>query len=262
MPEWLDTYSSKVKIIDHREIIDDKYLPVFNSSVIEMNIDKIPGLSEKFVYFNDDMLLNRPLSPEDFFQGDQPCDYRIYKPIVPFEEFDHILINNGILLNRYLDSKWPLSKRGIFSKKYGSDLFRNLLMMPYLKRSGVPGYVEPHGPLSLKKSSFALARQIWPKEIAENNTHRFREYNDVTVWLVRHLQLERGEFCPRGCHVYSLFALKFKLMKLSKRWKANGMGQSASMMTWWMTMKLVLVKLTSILKRSFQRSPVLKSKMY
>lgn len=197
VPEWLDTYSSKVKIIDHREIIDDKYLPVFNSSVIEMNIDKIPGLSEKFVYFNDDMLLNRPLSPEDFFQGDQPCDYRIYKPIVPFEEFDHILINNGILLNSYLDSKWPLSKKGIFSKKYGSDLFRNLLMMPYLKRSGVPGYVEPHGPLSLKKSSFALARQIWPKEIAENNTHRFREYNDVTVWLVRHLQLERGEFCPR-----------------------------------------------------------------
>ncbi|GHN53969.1 Stealth CR1 domain-containing protein [Lactobacillus delbrueckii] len=197
VPEWLNTANSKIKIIDHSEIIDQKYLPVFNSSVIEMNIDKIPGLAEHFIYFNDDMILNRPLSPEDFFKDGQPCDDRIYKPIVPLEDFDHILINNGILLNRYLDGRWPLSKKGIFSPKYGSTLFRNLLVLPYLKKSGVPGYVEPHGPLSLKKSSFALAKKIWPEEIAENNTHRFREYNDVTIWLVRHLQLERGEFHPR-----------------------------------------------------------------
>lgn len=32
-----------------------------------MYIDKIPGLSEKFIYGNDDMFLNRLLSPDDFF---------------------------------------------------------------------------------------------------------------------------------------------------------------------------------------------------
>ncbi|MDE8160206.1 capsule biosynthesis protein CapK, partial [Erysipelothrix rhusiopathiae] len=35
---------------------------------------RIEGLSEHFVYFNDDMFLNKPVTPEDFFKEGLPCD--------------------------------------------------------------------------------------------------------------------------------------------------------------------------------------------
>ncbi|MBP2058107.1 hypothetical protein J2Z60_001284 [Lactobacillus colini] len=205
-PEWLNT-NDKVKIIDHTKIIDKKYLPIFNSSVIEMNMYKIPNLSEYFVYFNDDMILNKELQPTDFFKDELPRDSRIYTGIVPKEDFDHILLANGILLNKYIDHKWPISKRGIFNLKNGINLLRTILFLPQLLKSGIPGYVEPHGPLSLRKSSFYKAKEIWGDKIEKNNTHRFRELDDITVWLIRHLQLELGEFYPRSAKFNSFYTL-------------------------------------------------------
>ena len=43
--------------MDHREIIEQEYLPTFNSHVIEANLHKIPNLSEHFIYFNDDVFV-------------------------------------------------------------------------------------------------------------------------------------------------------------------------------------------------------------
>jgi hypothetical protein len=45
-------------------------LPVFNSRPIEFCIHRIAGLAERFIYFNDDFILGRPVSPEDFFLPD------------------------------------------------------------------------------------------------------------------------------------------------------------------------------------------------
>ena len=38
-----------------------------SSNAIEFNIHRIPGLSEHFVYFNDDFMLGSPVSIEDFY---------------------------------------------------------------------------------------------------------------------------------------------------------------------------------------------------
>lgn len=48
--------SGKVVIIDHETIIEKKYLPTFNSDTIESYLHNIPGLSEIFLYNNDDMM--------------------------------------------------------------------------------------------------------------------------------------------------------------------------------------------------------------
>lgn len=48
--------SGKVKIVDHREIIPDKYLPTFNAVTIESLLHRIDGLSEIFLYNNDDFM--------------------------------------------------------------------------------------------------------------------------------------------------------------------------------------------------------------
>ena len=58
----------KVKIIDHTEIIPKKYLPTFNSDVIESFIHNIPELSEIFLYNNDDMMHTRNINISDIIQ--------------------------------------------------------------------------------------------------------------------------------------------------------------------------------------------------
>lgn len=69
-PEWLDTSNPGIKIIDHSEILPAQSLPCFNSSVIEHFIYLIPGLAEHFLFANDDMFINRSVSPSDFFASD------------------------------------------------------------------------------------------------------------------------------------------------------------------------------------------------
>ena len=68
LPKWLNTDNSKLVIVKHEEFIPAEYLPTFNSFAIEFFFHKIEGLSEKFVYFNDDMFLIDSVSPERFFK--------------------------------------------------------------------------------------------------------------------------------------------------------------------------------------------------
>jgi len=60
-------HSVDINIVLHEDIIPEKYLPTFNSTTIEMFLCKIKGLSEHFIYFNDDMFPVMPHSMNDFF---------------------------------------------------------------------------------------------------------------------------------------------------------------------------------------------------
>ncbi|KAI9914538.1 hypothetical protein PsorP6_007846 [Peronosclerospora sorghi] len=67
IPSWLDIESPKLSIVKHADIFANKsHLPVFSSPAIEWNLDNIPGLSDMFLYFNDDVFLGSPVRPEDF----------------------------------------------------------------------------------------------------------------------------------------------------------------------------------------------------
>ena len=68
-PEWLNTNCPKIKLIDHKEIFDEKYLPSFNSSAIETNLHKIKELNNYFLFFNDDLFLGRKTKRQDFFHS-------------------------------------------------------------------------------------------------------------------------------------------------------------------------------------------------
>ncbi len=78
-PKWLKENLPNVTIVDHHEIIPSQYLPLFNSAVIELFIHKIEGLSEHFLYANDDMLFGRELTPSFFFHPDGEPIVRLAK---------------------------------------------------------------------------------------------------------------------------------------------------------------------------------------
>ena len=63
----------KIEIVDHEEIFRDniEFLPTFNIRSIDALLFKIKDLSEKFIYFNDDMFLVKKTNPEDWFVGDK-----------------------------------------------------------------------------------------------------------------------------------------------------------------------------------------------
>ena len=70
----MNTVNLKLKIVKHSEFILKEYLPTFNSNVIEFYFHKIKELSEKFVYFNDDMFLLNNVKQNRFFINGLPCD--------------------------------------------------------------------------------------------------------------------------------------------------------------------------------------------
>ena len=69
IPDWIDIdkASSRVTFVDHKDIMEADYLPCFNSSAIETFLHRIEGLSEHFLYFNDDFMRNRQVFASDFF---------------------------------------------------------------------------------------------------------------------------------------------------------------------------------------------------
>ncbi|MGW4103848.1 stealth family protein [Streptomyces sp. NPDC004976] len=68
-PEWLDTEAPGVTVVDHRDIFPEGVLPVFNSHAIETRLHHIPGLSDHYLYFNDDVFVGRHVTPQHFFYG-------------------------------------------------------------------------------------------------------------------------------------------------------------------------------------------------
>lgn len=68
---WMD--DDGVRIVYHRDFIPERFLPTFNSATIEMFLHRIPGISDRFIYGNDDMFPVSELNETDFFDGDVPC---------------------------------------------------------------------------------------------------------------------------------------------------------------------------------------------
>lgn len=66
VPHWLGDHP-KLTIVPHERILAPEYLPTFNSHVIGSALHRIPGLSEHYIYFNDDVMLLRRILPGDAF---------------------------------------------------------------------------------------------------------------------------------------------------------------------------------------------------
>ena len=68
VPSWLALDDPRVELVPHAAIFDDPaHLPTFNSNAIISRLHHIPGLSEHYIYFNDDVFLGRRVEPGDFF---------------------------------------------------------------------------------------------------------------------------------------------------------------------------------------------------
>jgi hypothetical protein len=84
VPAWLDTAAPGLRVVSHREIFrDPSVLPTFNSHAIESQLHRMDGLSEHFLYFNDDVFLGRLTTPQEFFHANGLTKYFPSPALIP-----------------------------------------------------------------------------------------------------------------------------------------------------------------------------------
>ena len=196
LPSWLNTDCPKLHVVKHTEFMPEEYLPTFNSSAIEINIHRIPGLSEHFINFNDDMFVIQKTVPEDFFENGLPKDMAVLSPAPIFRDVicDVETNNIGIINDYFTVGDVKKSKKKWYTLKYGKFMVRTMLFSRF---SGILGLFEPHIPFSYNKSVF---EEVWEKEfeVLDNTSkNKFRTRDDVSEWLMRQWQLMSGKFEPR-----------------------------------------------------------------
>ena len=200
LPEWLNINNDKLVVVNHKDYIPDEYLPTFNSVPIELYMSNIKGLSENFVYFNDDMFLVNKTGPEDFFKNGVPCDSAILTANIPSgnsDGFSHCLLSNIEFINKYYRMRNVVMKNFTkwFNVKYGVGQIRTLLLLFWNNFSDIK---MSHLPISYKKDTF---KRYWPMledKIIEASKDRFRNNYHINHWVFRNIQQVEGKFAPRS----------------------------------------------------------------
>ena len=195
LPKWLNTDNPKLVIVKHEDFIPTEYLPTFSSDAIEFFFHRIKGLSDRFVYFNDDMFLINSVSPERFFKRGLPCDIAGLSPITSKGMFgcsvylaldlirDNFKKKEAVSQNR---SKW-------YSMEYPRLSLHNLLQF---RQTKFTGFLNHHLPQGYLKKTYHDVWEHCEKDLHRTCKNRFREYGDVCHWLIRYWQLASGNFTP------------------------------------------------------------------
>lgn len=201
LPGWLDTSHPKLKIVKHSDFIPEEFLPTFNSNVIEFYFHKIPGLSERFVYFNDDVFLLGPVGPDRFFRNGLPCDIGGMTVNLHSGMFGASVLLSRTLINEHFNKMEAISDHPSkwFNIRYLSQSFINLFCL-LIRKDVFPGFVNPHVAQGYLKSVYD---DVWDKckpDLIRTSHSIFRQYGDIAHWLIRYWQLASNQFSP--CNVF------------------------------------------------------------
>ena len=213
IPNWLDSTNEKIVCVNHSDYINARYLPTFNSNAIELNLNRIPNLSENFVLFNDDTFLNNCVTPENFFIGDVPVDSYIESPIISTRgSIANIMVNDMSIINDFFSKKEFYKKNWakVFNPRIGPKILRTLALLPSKDFSGI---WNSHLPVPYNKETFNKMWDSFSVELNETTSHKFRTSSDYSHWLMRYWQLVSGNYSLQNRH----FGKAYDLGDISRR---------------------------------------------
>ncbi len=211
VPKWLNTYNSKLHIVNHKDFIPTQYLPTFNSHTIEWNFYRIKGLSDQFIYFNDDIFLLKNVKPEDFFKNGKPVDMLALQPDVTNVDdttMPYIYLNNAMVLAKYFNKRENMKKQpgAYFHIGYPPMyFFYNMLEVMFPRFTG---FYTVHGPSPLRKSTYEKLWNLEGELLNQVCLHPFRHKEDVNQYVLREYAKLSGDFVPKNvnkfCKYYNL----------------------------------------------------------
>jgi hypothetical protein len=155
-PAWLAD-DPRVTLVRSEEFFaDPAVLPTHNSHAVEAQLHRIDGLSEHFLYSNDDMFFARPVGPELFFTAggvskfvECPVRIGIGDPLPHRSGHDNALRINRALLR----------------ERFGRSITRDL----------------EHCATPLRRSVMAELEAEFPADFARTAASRFRSATDISV---------------------------------------------------------------------------------
>ena len=157
-PQWLAKGHPKITVVPHSDIFPDpSVLPTFNSHAIETCLHRIEGLSENFVYFNDDVFVGQEVGPADFFTIAGQAKVRLS----PSQ-----YIYQGRPEDGAIPTDWAAyNSLSLMGQDFDITLDRRV----------------KHVPLVQKKSVLAEIEERYSDEIERTRAARFRSVTDVAV---------------------------------------------------------------------------------
>nr|WSX79453.1 stealth conserved region 3 domain-containing protein [Streptomyces sp. NBC_00899] len=173
-PSWLNTEHPDIQVVSHREIFaDTSLLPTFNSHAIESQLHRIEGLSEHFLYVNDDVFFGRPLTPGSFFHSNGTSKFYRSPTSIPISEITDD--DEGY----FVAAK---NNRKLLKEAFG--------------RTATHGFL--HAPHPLRRSVLEQIAERWPEETGATAANRFRSRNDLSVTssLHHHFGYLTGQTVP------------------------------------------------------------------
>lgn len=198
LPNHINT--ENIYIVDHKQIIDSKYLPTFNSHVIEAHLHNIPNLSENFIYFNDDVFTARMLPQEHFFRHNGIASI--------FVSPKKLSVNKVLTPTLYAS----LNSSDLLYKDYGTKIVNPLV----------------HTYIPLKKSVYSLVWSKYRELIYSFLNNRFRNNQDLNLatFLVPWVMYLEGKavFAQDICYYFNIRSAHAQ-MQYSKLLQKNQQNQ-------------------------------------
>lgn len=157
VPAWLDTGQERIRVVDHKEVFDDPdVLPVFNSHAIESQLHHIDGLSEHYLYLNDDVAFGRPVTAEHFFHP------------------------NGIAKLNPSPHRFGLGEATVEDQPVDAAAKRNnALLQSLFDRTAVSKF--KHTPIPQRRSVLRELEERFPEVFARTASSRFRHPRDHSI---------------------------------------------------------------------------------
>ena len=180
VPDWLNiNNNSQIKIISHDDILPNHIKPTFDSSTLECFFDKIPNVSEVFIYLNDDFFFNNYIHPAFFFNSENfsPNFFRTHQYNFNMDKIEKIIELN-----------------------YIHDIYEGMI---YYTNEIIKQYFDPnftyyhiaHGPYICYRDLFEYFRQFFKEELRVVFAHRFRSpYKPITLYLYQTLIYYTGKY--------------------------------------------------------------------
>ena len=157
LPAWLDADHEKIRIVRAEDHFEDRsVLPVFNSQAIEAQLQNIEGLSEHFLYSNDDMFFGRPLGPDMFFSPGGITKF--------IEAETRIGLGDNHLDRSGFENAARVNRRLLF-ERFGRITTRHL----------------EHTAAPLRVSILREMREAFADEFVQTYSSRFRQKDNISV---------------------------------------------------------------------------------
>jgi len=197
LPPWLNCSCPRLHCVAHSEFMSPESLPTFSSHPIELQLHKIPGLAEQFVYFNDDIFLLRPIEPSFFFQDGKRVDMACEERLLHFHKgiMEQIDANNLYELNRCFPQKRQCIEQN--REKWGMHPGKGWLANHCWRRSDAfAGFTIDHLALALTKQLYETVWENCGDTLEATIRRKFRSPYDVNSWLLRYWSFASGNFYP------------------------------------------------------------------